>query len=426
MTQQKDKIDAFRGVLTDILASSSKTEQMDNLKAHVNALLDDQVGLVIARPLLSEFIGLFNKRITDSDTKKTLLLYTIQQAQSRAVSFEEQLSHMRETLADQYEAEDDYLKAAKTLQGISLDSGHRAISDDYKLGIYIRIVRLLLEEEEAVAAEAYLNRAALLLPTTPDLVVGLTFKLSQARILDAKRRFLEACQKYHELSYVPQLSEEERLRCLMAAVQCAVLARAGPLRSRSLATLYKDERTHHLALFSILEKTYLERVIRANEVSEFAATLKPHHLARLTSNTTVFERAMIEHNLLSASKIYNNISFDELGSLLNVSSEQAEQVASHMIGENRMVGCIDQIDHTIFFESGGATFDQSSQENSISAAAAAANGTTQPNQQVQQSMLEIVRWDAGIQTLCQDMDSIITTIQERYPEYASAHFNAMI
>jgi COP9 signalosome complex subunit 4 len=90
----------------------------------------------------------------------------------------------------------------------------RSISDDYKLQIYIRIVRLLLEEDEAGAAEMYLNRAGLLILDSTDLVLNLTFKLSQARILDAKHRFLEACTRYHELSYVTQLDEDEQIQCL--------------------------------------------------------------------------------------------------------------------------------------------------------------------------------------------------------------------
>lgn len=211
-----------------------------------------------------------------------------------------------------------------------------------------------------------------------------------------------------------------------AAVQCAVLAGAGPQRSRSLATLYKDERTHHLSSFSILEKTYLERVIRPNEVSEFAASLKPHHLARLADNTTVFDRAMIEHNLLSASKIYNNIAVNELAVLLNVSPEQAEQVASRMISENRMVGSIDQLDQLISFESGGAAREEQSPDyNAISAAAAAANGTFQTNLRVEQSMLEIMKWDTAIQSLCQDLDQVIGKIQSKHSEYVVSNFNAM-
>lgn len=50
--------------------------------------------------------------------------------------------------------------------------------------------------------------------TETDTLLTLTFKLSQARILDAKRKFLEACSKYHELSYVSQVEEDERILCL--------------------------------------------------------------------------------------------------------------------------------------------------------------------------------------------------------------------
>lgn len=80
--------------------------------------------------------------------------------------------------------------------------------------MYVRIVKLLLEEDEAAQAESYLNRASLLMTAETDTLLTLTFKLSQARILDAKRKFLEACSKYHELSYVSQVEEDERILCL--------------------------------------------------------------------------------------------------------------------------------------------------------------------------------------------------------------------
>lgn len=34
------------------------------------------------------------------------------------------------------------------------------------------------------------------------------------------------------------------------------------------------------------------------------------------------DRAVIEHNMLSASKIYTNISFDQLGALVGIPAEQ--------------------------------------------------------------------------------------------------------
>jgi len=36
------------------------------------------------------------------------------------------------------------------------------------------------------------------------------------------------------------------------------------------------------------------------------------------AGSTILDRAVIEHNLLSASKLYNNISFPELGALLEI------------------------------------------------------------------------------------------------------------
>lgn len=63
------------------------------------------------------------------------------------------------------------------------------------------------------------------------------------------------------------------------------------------------------------------------------------------------DRAVIEHNLLSASKLYNNITFEELGALLEIPAAKAEKIASQMITEARMNGYIDQIDSIVHFES---------------------------------------------------------------------------
>jgi len=120
----------------------------------------------------------------------------------------------------------------------------------------------------------------------------------------------------------------------------------------------------------------MERVLRKAEVDKFAKVLRPHQMAILNDGSTVLDRAVMEHNLLSASKLYNNITFAELGSLLEISPErvsclsttklihcmthrfglltkiQAEKVAARMMSEERMKGSIDQIDQLIQFENG--------------------------------------------------------------------------
>jgi COP9 signalosome complex subunit 4 len=78
------------------------------------------------------------------------------------------------------------------------------------LRLYIRIIRLLLEEEDWVQADAYYKRAALYINATQDRELQLTFKLCQARMSDFGRRFLEAAMRYHELSCATtELDEEE-------------------------------------------------------------------------------------------------------------------------------------------------------------------------------------------------------------------------
>lgn len=117
-----------------------------------------------------------------------------------------------------------------------------------------------------------------------------------------------------------------------------------------LATLFKDERCQQLPAYSILEKMYLDRIIKRDELREFEALLQDHQKALTADGSCLLDRAVFEHNLLSASKLYNNITFVELGALLEIPPKKAERIASQMITEGRMNGCIDQIDGIVHFE----------------------------------------------------------------------------
>ena len=101
--------------------------------------------------------------------------------------------------------------------------------------------------------------------------------------------------------------------------------------------------------FNILEKMYLDRLIKRTELKEFESKLMPHQKATTADGSTIVDHAVIEHNLLAASKLYNNITFAGLGALLEIPSEKAERIASKMISEGRLEGHIDQIDSTVHF-----------------------------------------------------------------------------
>lgn len=153
-----------------------------------------------------------------------------------------------------------------------------------------------------------------------------------------------------------------------------MLAPAGPNRSRVLASLYRDERSADLAHFNILTKMFLDQIIRTSEIKGFEETLRPHQLARIaqsfndrtpsayadedvegtasrrTGPSTVLDRAVMEHNLLSCSKIYKNITFAGLGALLDLAPGAAETMARKMIEQKRLKGSIDQVERLIIFE----------------------------------------------------------------------------
>jgi COP9 signalosome complex subunit 4 len=68
-----------------------------------------------------------------------------------------------------------------------------------------------------VQAETYHNRATSLVHSTSDRETLLSYKLCQARISDYARKFLEAASRYHELSFVGEIDEEERGHMLYVA-----------------------------------------------------------------------------------------------------------------------------------------------------------------------------------------------------------------
>ncbi|KAJ3345227.1 COP9 signalosome complex subunit 4 [Entophlyctis luteolus] len=361
--------DAFTAELRSALAAGPAQSPIFSgpvslLMSLVDAAVDESLGLVLNRVLLTDFVDAVAsawKLKADSDSAlpdnevdgvTNIWLHALQVTAARQVAFEEQITSIRLHLADIYEMKEEWTEAAKVLIGIPIDSGHRIVDDKTKIEVYVRIVRLLLEDDDAVAAEAYLNRAALLVTkpefetsTVPhNMMLTLQFRAAQARLLDFKRMFLLAAHKYLSLSYVTAMAESERLICLIQAVCCAILAPADKDdRVRESSELYQ-------IYFPVLEKMYLDRILRANEIEGFRQALKPHQLALLSGGTTVLDRAVVEHNILAASKIYTTVTFTELSSLLGVKdAAAAESLVSKMIGEGRVDGHIDQIEGMLYF-----------------------------------------------------------------------------
>uniref|UniRef100_A0ACD5X0S3 Uncharacterized protein n=1 Tax=Avena sativa TaxID=4498 RepID=A0ACD5X0S3_AVESA len=353
IADQRQKIEQYRHILASVLSSSPP--DIAQAKRFLNHMVSDEVPLVVSRQLLQTFAQELGK--LEPESQKEVAHYALTQIQPRVVSFEEQVVVIREKLAELYESEQQWSRAAQMLSGIDLDSGIRMLDDTNKLSKCVQIARLYLEDDDAVNAEAFINKASFLVTNSNQEVLNLQYKVCYARILDLKRKFLEAALRYYGISQIEQrqigdeeIDENALEQALSAAVTCTILAGAGPQRSRVLATLYKDERCSKLKIYPILQKVFLERILRRPEIDAFSEELKPHQKALLPDKSTVLDRAMIEHNLLAASKLYTNISFDELGTLLGIDPRKAEKIASRMICEDRMRGSIDQVEAVIHFE----------------------------------------------------------------------------
>ena len=259
-----------------------------------------------------------------------------------------QVTILRKALAVIYQEEEDWKEAANTLIRIPLDTGHRTVSDDEKLEIYLQIAALCLEDEDAVQAESYVSRASLLTHDSARDDLKMAYRAHHVRIQDAKRKFVEAAAGYLQLSYLVG-DDAQRMEALQLSLNCTILAPAGPQRSRMLATLYKDERASKLPTWAILESTYMEMMIAPALVESFSKRLLKHQMAQTADGSTILERAIVMHNMQAASKLYENIQFKELGTLLGISGDKAEKIAATMISEGRMHGSIDQIHEIIEF-----------------------------------------------------------------------------
>ena len=396
-----EKTKGFNDLLNQIVKSPAPSQELqaENLIAYVDGLFAASIGIITVRPLLSTLIQSLTS--TNAQVKVRVGSHLVNVLQSQIASFEEQDALVREILADGYEHEEDYSSAAKALQGIQLDSTQRQVADIAKVNIWIRIVRYYLEDDDTVSAETALNKiknsnaAAQVLQSSPDM--QLHYQLSQARILDSRREFLNASAEYFNVSLNGSVAEEDRLQALSASIKTAILAPAGPPRSRTLAKLYKDERSGDTQEFGILENMFLDRLLAPTEIEAFAAKLAPHQLAQTADGSTVLSKAVIEHNLIAASRLYENISTVGLAGLLGLkdgkaetAAEKAEAYAARMVEQKRLRAQIDQIAGVILFES-------------------------VPGVELQGPTRELRNWDSGVQGLVEDVERCAAAITERFP-----------
>jgi COP9 signalosome complex subunit 4 len=123
--------------------------------------------------------------------------------------------------------------------------------------------------------------------------------------------------------------------------------------------------------------------------------------------------------------VYANIGFDELGRLLGLDGERAEETTARMIEQGRLAGSIDQIERVIYFDNtadaaagageGGGSGEKEGGGGSgggVSGHASDAVGK------------EMRRWDANVQAVAEDVERLTDALQAEFPEFVAAQLAA--
>ncbi|KAK6748702.1 hypothetical protein RB195_001362 [Necator americanus] len=337
---------------------------------------------VVSRQLITAIVAQVESCKQD-ETLRILAESVLSVLDTTSIAFDEQKCAIRTILAGLHEGAGRFVEAAETLRKISTDSAQRPCSPAQKMSLYLRIGRLLLDSGDYAEAEQYVNRASLLQTEKDCDVFNVEYKAIYARVLDGRRKFTDAAQRYHELSLVADLPEADQKTALSRSITCTILAAPGSARSRMLNTLFKDPRAALLPSFSLLEKLYLDRLIKANELVEFERELQPHQRTN-EHGQSIVEGVIVEHNMTAVSRLYNNIALPTLAELLGISPEKAEEIVAQMISSERLAGHIDQLEGFVHFE--------------------------------QRDPLKL--WDEQIMSFCQLVNKVSDMITQRHPELA--------
>ena len=85
----RDLADKYRTVLEGIV-QLGEDDLVDGLKAFIEAIVNENVSLVISRQLLSE-VGAHLSRLQEDSIAKAVSHYTLERVQPRVISFEDQV-----------------------------------------------------------------------------------------------------------------------------------------------------------------------------------------------------------------------------------------------------------------------------------------------------------------------------------------------
>lgn len=424
LTGYRNGMEEIKRLISVTVTEKMTNEGMHRFKAIVISLYDVNIPLPLVRNVFGELCKTMMAIKQDIDfmfLSTTLMAIHHQMSSnqhnnnSRSYALEFNLIEIRQRMSYIYQLSTSssqfvgnpsgqnnrFFEAATVLSRIPIETLSEL--SDNGFSINVRISYLFIQAGSVELADNFLGRATshlnneFITPTD-----RLQHRVCLAHILDLKRRFEDAAHRYYILAIdsssfnQKQQPKEEDSQFsssshLIHAITCAILAPAGPRRSRLLAMLYNDDRSKELDIYPLLQSIHMGRLLQKHHVDRLRPTLQPHQLKTHPDGDTVLDHAIIEHNMLAISRMYSNIGLGQLADLLNVSPEKAEKTARVMINEKRMIASIDQVEHMLQFSSQSATAN-------------------------------IQHWDNLIASLCAQVDDCVDSIVQKHSLFATNSF----
>ncbi|KAJ2455339.1 COP9 signalosome complex subunit 4 [Coemansia sp. RSA 2336] len=404
----------------DLGNSQHATAQCQTLAAIVDACVDEQLPQTISTAVLGELIKMMSQSASElsQEVRQTTLEHLLCKVQQRTSAFETAIIEARQALADILVAEEKWEEAAQQLQGIRLEQSQRSYTSKQVFELYITTAELFLKADRFDQAVKAQGRAAALLIHVKDIELVNRYRYVQARISDLSQKYIDAANTYYTIFQTDLNNAAKQTNALERAIKCAVLASAGPQKVRIMTALYREKLASSLSCFGFLEKMVLKRLIKPDELQQFSEQLEEHQRSLLADGkTTILEHAVREHNIFMLSSLYSNIKFENLGLMLGVDSEDAEQMCARMIAESRMKGRIDQVD-------GVVTFEGAREVKEVSAAIFLKSqvAAQPPPMHFRESIA--AKWDERIVKLCTAVEDSVDLLIERQPVYTKMLFRS--
>ncbi|CAI4222056.1 unnamed protein product [Auanema sp. JU1783] len=347
-SDHKAQLESLCSLLNETFPKCNEMSSSDLLQL-VQAVVNLEAGsMVVSRQFVTSVINQLELCNLDCSVVKEITKDLLEILQPRNISYEEQTSTLRMKLADTFESEGDLSSAAQCLMGISTEPSGRLISQSLRMGLLLRIGKLLLDVDQVSEAEGYINKASMLQEDKTD-AISVKFKMIYSQLLDRKRKFCDAAQRYYECSLmIDVLGLADCMKSLSKSIICTILASPGISRTRMLSILYKDERAKSLPQNELLKKLFLDRFVKVHELEEFERCLCKHQIYN-EKGESIVRSVILEHNVSAISQVYVNISLQTMGDLLGITAEKAEEIAVQMISAQILSGSIDQIEGYVHF-----------------------------------------------------------------------------